>query len=131
MAHPSTCKDCNSLLDAFGICPNADPKDAAIMTAPVNCGRRPTLDAEGAMALVRAIHPERCDACLDAHHYARMAHIDYAEAYRMNRAAGMNEALIESAYINRAMAIQLGADAQAIDDRFAAVRGRLAQRAVA
>ena len=32
------CKDCGRRLDAFGICPNANPAEAAIMVAPVHCG---------------------------------------------------------------------------------------------
>ncbi|HZP03438.1 MAG TPA: hypothetical protein VFB43_00965 [Terracidiphilus sp.] len=33
------CKDCEELLDAFGMCPNARSRDGAIMAAPVNCGK--------------------------------------------------------------------------------------------
>lgn len=35
---PEICADCGTQLDVFGICPNATPADAAIMTKPVNCG---------------------------------------------------------------------------------------------
>lgn len=42
MTRPAThCADCGALLDAFGICPQAEPKDAKRMSAPVNCGKRP------------------------------------------------------------------------------------------
>jgi hypothetical protein len=34
----ATCKDCGGFLDAFGSCPNADPKRAAVEAAPVYCG---------------------------------------------------------------------------------------------
>jgi hypothetical protein len=125
MTHfPETCKDCGARLDPFGICPNASPKDAAIMAAPVHCGKRPTLHPDYAALIVRELHPVRRPEAAQARHYARLAHLDYAEAYRMPRPVGMNEHLIESAYINRAMAIQMGADAETIDNQFAEVRAR-------
>ena len=39
----SHCADCGALLDAFGTCPQADPRDAARMSKPVNCGRKQPL----------------------------------------------------------------------------------------
>lgn len=35
-----TCKDCGTILDAFGICPNASPSLAATSVSPVYCGAR-------------------------------------------------------------------------------------------
>lgn len=37
--HAQRCPDCGLYLDQFGICVLASPQDAAIMTAPVSCGR--------------------------------------------------------------------------------------------
>ena len=40
---PRYCADCGALLDVFGTCPQADPRDAARMSKPVNCGRKQPL----------------------------------------------------------------------------------------
>lgn len=120
----STCKDCGSRLDAFGMCPNTSPQDAAIMAAPVFCGKRSLISPERAIEIVREIHPNTTRDSSLARHYSRLAHIDYAEAYRMPRPTGMNEALMESAYLHRARAIQLGGSASEIDRHFADVRER-------
>ena len=41
MTADTHCADCGRLLDAFGTCPQADPREAARMSKPVNCGNRP------------------------------------------------------------------------------------------
>jgi hypothetical protein len=46
---PTHCADCGDLLDFCGMCPHANPKDAARMSAPVNCGK--TL-----MEVLKALH---------------------------------------------------------------------------
>ena len=38
---PRTCPDCGELLDALGICPQADPRQVARQTSPVHCGKAP------------------------------------------------------------------------------------------
>jgi len=35
------CRDCGLRLDRFGVCPLADPKEAARMTSPVYCDLSP------------------------------------------------------------------------------------------
>lgn len=35
----ATCADCGMILDAFGICPQAAPKQVTRQTSPVHCGK--------------------------------------------------------------------------------------------
>ena len=50
------CADCGLYLDQFGICVLASPQDAAIMTAPVNCGRPATQVIAFKTAMASAIN---------------------------------------------------------------------------
>ena len=58
------CADCGAEMDAFGLCPNADPADAAIMTAPVNCGHLDRIKSE-AQKIIEEVEAAKA-ACKDA-----------------------------------------------------------------